>query len=435
MLKSSYDRLRAWLSEQSPRAAAATRPAAGGRTWAPLLLALLAAGAIELVGWLAPVRAAPADAPPSLDAGVAPSGAAGAVIEVHPLTSAAALPSAARNVLVLYHSRTAQGRDVAVSGTVAIPRGAPPPAGWPVILWTHGTTGLAAACAPSRDQPGGPEHAYLGGVEALLDGYVRRGYAVVATDYAGLGTPGVQPYLLGVDEGRDALDLLRAARRMDRDVGSRYVVMGHSQGGQSALFTAAAGPSYAPELSLLGVAAMAPASHIPQQIAITSRAAKPTPILVFSVYVLQSYAAFHPQADLRTILTPAALAHLGDLQTGCFDQAATSGYWSAAVPSDQFVRPFGKSTVPGLLAATEPGLLKIKTPVLLAQGLVDTFIPPASTIAVARRLCHAGSPLTLRTYPGQDHVGVLKTSANDVSAWVADRFAGGPAPTTCPARR
>jgi hypothetical protein len=185
----------------------------------------------------------------------------------------------------------------------------------------------------------------------------------------------------------------------------------------------------------VGVAAMASASHIPQRIAITSRAANPTPILVFSIYVLQSYAAFHPEADLKTILTPAALDHLDALRTGCFDQAVSFGYWSTAVPVRQFVRPFEEGTLPGLSSATEPGKLRIKAPVIMEQGLVDTFIPPASTMGLARALCRGGAPLTLRTYAGQDHVGVLRTSADDVSNWVADRFAGGLAPTTCPARR
>ena len=49
-----------------------------------------------------------------------PAGAAGQVIWARPLTSAAALPGAAENLLILYHSRTLAGRDTAVSGTISI---------------------------------------------------------------------------------------------------------------------------------------------------------------------------------------------------------------------------------------------------------------------------------------------------------------------------
>ena len=44
--------------------------------------------------------------------------------------------------------------------------------------------------------------------------------------------------------------------------GKRFVVWGHSQGGQAALFTGMIAKSYAPELTLLGVAAAAPASEL-----------------------------------------------------------------------------------------------------------------------------------------------------------------------------
>ncbi len=355
----------------------------------------------------------------------------GAVIRTLALTSSAALPSAARNLLVLYHSRTADGADIAVSGTLATPRGRPPAGGWPVIVWTHGTTGMAADCAPSRDTFAGPEHAYLGLTEALLDDYVKRGYAVAATDYAGLGTSGAQPYLLGVDEGRNALDLLRAARAIDPGIGPRYVVMGHSQGGQSALFTSAIAASYAPELTLLGGVAVAPASHVPQIIGRISTSTRPMPTLVFGVYVLEAYASRHPEMHLETVLSAQAISHLGDLQNGCFDQAASAGYWSAADPSRQFTHPFEPSMLPGLSLATDPGQLRIEAPTFVAQGLEDAFIPAAATRDVAARLCRAGAPLLYRTYAGESHVGVLSRSKDDAAAWVADRFAGRPAPSNC----
>ena len=360
-----------------------------------------------------------------------PPAGSGVVIRTRPLSSAAALRHARRNILVLYHSRTSDGRDVAVSGTIAVPPGRAPAGGWPVILWTHGTTGMAPICAPSRDAPDGPEHAYLTITEALLDDYVSRGYAVVATDYAGLGRPGVQTYLLGVDEGRSAIDLLRAARRLSLGVGRRYIVMGHSQGGQSALFTTAIGPIYAPELSLAGGVAIAPASHIPQHIAETSVSQTPTPVLVFSVYALEAFAAHRHGPDLDQVLSPDALAHLGDLQRGCFDQAASAGYWSSAIPTRQFARPFNEILLPGLSEATEPGALRIAAPVFIAQGLADGFIQPATTIDVAARLCGSRTAVLLRTYPDADHVGALGASKDDVAAWVADRFAGRTTNSNC----
>src|SRR6185437_3576372 len=216
-----------------------------------------------------------------------PAAQHGKVIRSRPLTDAAALPSAARNLLVMYHSTSEDGKDVAVTGTVAIPAGDPPAGGWPVTTWTHGTTGIAPFCAPSLDTPAGPEHQFLGMHEVVMDDYVKRGYVVVATDYEGLGPPGIHPFLQGASEAHGALDLIRAAREIDPRVGTRYVAIGHSQGGQADLFTAALGPTYVPELKLLGNIALAPASHIQATLNAMMHASAPSYALGYAIYVLE----------------------------------------------------------------------------------------------------------------------------------------------------
>jgi hypothetical protein len=160
-------------------------------------------------------------------------GEPGSVIRVQTLLNSAALPNAARNLLVIYHSRTMDGKDIAVSGTIAIPHGSPPAGGWPVTTWAHGTTGIAPGCAPSRDTARGPEHKFLAMKQRLMNSYVKRGFVVLATDYEGLGpTGGIHPFLQGIPAARNALDIIRAARKIDPNIGKRYVFIGHSQGGR-----------------------------------------------------------------------------------------------------------------------------------------------------------------------------------------------------------
>ena len=62
-------------------------------------------------------------------------------------------------------------------------------------------------CAPSLY----PDRA---GLIWNLGDMLSQGYIVVATDYPGLGTDGIHPYLIGESEGRAVLDLVRAARRL-----------------------------------------------------------------------------------------------------------------------------------------------------------------------------------------------------------------------------
>jgi len=362
---------------------------------------------------------------------VGPAAARGALIWARPFNAAAALPSAARNYRVLYHSRRPDDSDVTVSGTVAIPSGNPPAAGWPLITWTHGTTGLALRCAPSNDTLDGPEHRYLSITQAMLDAFVKRGYVVVATDYQGIGAEGTPAYLVGSGEGRSAIDIMRAAREIDLAIGTRYVVMGHSQGGHADLFTAAIGPDYAPEFTLLGNVAMAPASHIGELVQEVVTGSHPSPILPFVTYVLQSYAAYYPEIALERILTPQAIGHLRDTWEGCIDEALAFGYWAESIPSRQFVTQPDLGLLLKATAANEPGQLRIAAPTLLIQGTSDRTIPPQATDAVARDLCRVGNSVSYRTYSDASHEGVLTVAKADVEAWVDARFAGVKATSNC----
>jgi pimeloyl-ACP methyl ester carboxylesterase len=403
-----------------------------------VLLALFRAAALScgLIIGLAPLCLAEAELnrqDPSLDGPPLrrPGAARGALISAQPLNTAAALPSAARNFLVLYNSRSPDDSDVVVSGTVSIPAGNPPAGGWPLITWTHGTTGLAPQCAPSSDTVEGPEHRYLSTTQAMLDAFVRRGYVVVATDYEGFGSSGTQAYLVGLGEGRSALDLMRAARKIDLAIGTQYVVLGHSQGGQADLFTAAIGPDYAPEFKLLGNVAMAPASHIGELVQEVVNGSHPSPNLPFATYLLQSYAAYYPEIALELILTPRAIEHLRDTWDGCIDNALASGYWAKSVPSRQFVALPDLGPLLRAAAANEPGQLRIVAPTLLIQGTSDRTIPPKNTDAVARDLCRVGNSVSYRTYPDASHEGVLDVARADIEAWVDARFAGFEATSNC----
>ncbi|MDB5414601.1 MAG: secretory lipase precursor [Rubritepida sp.] len=349
--------------------------------------------------------------------------------------TAVALPGAARNLLVLYQSLTLEGVPVAVSGTVSIPRGRPPEGGWPLITWTHGTTGISPACAPSLDVPGGTEHYYLGPSRERLDGLVRLGYAVVFSDFQGLGVTGgsIHPFLQGEAEARGALDIMRAARQIDRDIGESYAVMGHSEGGQAALFTAQFGPSYVPELSLLGTVAFAPASDMAGRIQGLTSTAEPSGALVYAMYFLQSVASNHSDIDLRRILTPQALDHLPQTQRECVSPTLAAGYWATAIPRDQFIAGADLASVMQLALANDPGRVRISAPVFIMQGSADVTVPPGGTDLVASSMCANGNELLYSVLPGADHESVVQQGNEAAIAWVQARFQRLAATSNCSA--
>lgn len=360
-----------------------------------------------------------------------PAGEAGAVLRARALDGTMALPSAARNSLVMYLSRDPSGAPVAVTGTVSVPQGVPPASGWPVITWTHGTTGLAAVCGPSRDTDTGPEHDYIEVIRGLLDQFVAQGYAVVATDYQGLGMDGFHPFLQGRPNGWNALDMLRAARSLEPEIGTRYAVMGHSQGGHADLFTAAEGPGGLQGFDLVGNIAMAPGSQIASRLDLVRKSDKVELSLPYVTYVLISYATTHPEIALDRILSAEAIAAVPELYDQCMTHALTEGHWATALAKDQFLPDPDLTAFLDVASQNEPGALKIAVPTLILQGDKDVTVFPSATDRLADQLCAGGNDLEYRVVPGADHDGAMSEGAPVALAWMADRFAGKPAASNC----
>ena len=216
------------------------------------------------------------------------TGKPGRLIRDEPLYGHAVPDAADRAYRVIYESTSGKGEiqdgalavsgiRIGVSGIVAFPPGQPPDGGWPVVTWAHGTVGSADKCAPSMDEylvfndTDGPDPLHMLRTlnmepHGLLNAFLRAGYLVAMTDYEGLGCYGNHPYLLGESEGRGILDIVPAARvlaaREGHPTADGYSIVGHSQGGQAALFAAGMADRYGTAGRLLAVAALAPASNL-----------------------------------------------------------------------------------------------------------------------------------------------------------------------------
>ncbi len=395
--------------------------------------------AVALMGLLAPREAGALPAGPEgaafyVPPSPLPDGGAGTPIWSRALSGTMALPSAARNELLLYLSVDPNGKTVPVSGTLSIPKGTAPEGGWPVIVWTHGTTGLSPVCAPSLDTETGPEHGYIKVIQPLLDRFISDGFAVVATDYQGLGVAvGFHPFLIGAPNGKNALDMLRAARAIEPGIGKRYAVVGHSQGGQADLFTAAEGPAYLPDYTLVGNIAMAPGSHIKARLETIMASDQTELALPYVLYAMRSYAAYDPAIDLSGILTDTTIANLPELDEQCMSYALTKTSFATAIAKDAFLAAPKLDAFLAKAKDNEPGLLAIGVPTVIMQGDADVTVRPVDTDAVAAELCEGGTLLDYRTYPGADHQGVMKDGADDAATWLKARFAGEKAASNCDA--
>ncbi|MET8796871.1 lipase family protein [Nocardia sp. NPDC004568] len=368
--------------------------------------------------------------------GVAPAAPpvpGGILLGARPLTTVAALPSAGRTDLITYTSHDAHGRPIVVSGTVAVPRSAPPATGWPVISWAHGTTGYADPCAPSRDIDTGPAHDYLGPVTQVLDTWIQRGYAVVQTDYQGLGTLGGHPYINGLSEANTVTDIVQAARALDHSIGTDWVAAGHSQGGQAALFTAQYAASRQPELSLKGAIAIAPGGiGLSRMVEFVDSgqpgaeaAAAFLPLIVLGAHVVQ------PAIDPGTLFTPAAQPMLHAARTGCVAQIRDV----PPIPATEIFEPDADfSALTRYLEEQDPSVTVPAVPVMIAQGTADTLVTTPGTNSLVDALCDKGATVDYRIYDGQDHRAAVPGSLADAQRFVAAALSGEPATDTCAAR-
>jgi acetyl esterase/lipase len=352
------------------------------------------------------------------------AGPAGQMIWSRQVTGAAALPGAAETLLVLYHSSTLAGQDTAVSGTISIPAGQPPAGGWPVLSWTHGTTGVADICAPSRDAPGHPSHIYNQLADATLSQWVKRGYVVLKTDYEGLGTPGSHPYLVGASEARSTVDILLAARQLIPAIGRSWAVMGHSQGGHAALFTASLAPAWAPDLDLIGAVAIAPVAGAHDMIVALRDAHTSAPTLGFLALVLIGAAAADHTVRVDQMLTPAALRLLAKAEVVGIDDLSTLGSPAPLVPAEMFRPDADLGPLLKVLAANDPAMLRPRTPVLIVQGNDDPIVGRRSTDHIARSLHASGAMLAYHRYPGLGHYDLIQAAHGENLQWIDTRLAG-----------
>jgi acetyl esterase/lipase len=351
------------------------------------------------------------------------AGPAGSLIRKEPRGGAAAGATAYK---VLYRSTKPDGMPIAVSGIVIVPAGQPPAGGWPIVAWAHPTTGVVPHCAPSLalfvfQQMAGSRH------------LLANGYAIAATDYPGLGTPGPHPYLVGDSEARAVIDSVRAARSLaGLENSTRYAVWGHSQGGQAALFTGMISRSYAPELQLVGVAAAAPATDLSQLMTDDLNTAGGRNLTAMTMW---SWARVF-NAPINEVVEPAAMRTVDALANQCIEGAfdlyvrekmsAPLATTFLSVKNPATVEPW-KS----LLVQNTAGHLPADLPVFLSQGLSDGLVRPAVTEAYKQRLCKAGSKVRLLLMPGVSHGFIGYDSADAAADWIADRFHGKAPPSDC----
>ncbi len=320
-----------------------------------------------------------------------------------------ALPPGVNALRILYHSRSAGGQDVATSGVVLYPDGKPPVAGWPVIAWAHSVDGVARCCAPSlaRNVQHGP----------YLSMYVNLGYAVVATDYAGLGTAFRNAFSDIQSNATDVIYAIPAARAALPQLGVRWIAVGIGEGGSAVIGVAELerdirDPGYLGSIAISGL-------DDPRERYKSSE----TPL--FLAYGIKTV---YPKFDVKDILTDKGMELYAQVVESCSDPARQSKYspadiWKPNWANNSFVQQY--------LARNTPGQKTSERPMLIISSELDPSTPINRTAEMISRMCKRGDRIQFDRYTESEMSGLFGDSVGDQISWMEARFSGRPATSNC----
>jgi pimeloyl-ACP methyl ester carboxylesterase len=306
----------------------------------------------------------------------------------------------------------------------------------PIFTWCHGTTGLGdAACPSAQPDPARELITYFEpratqqidfGVPGM-QGFIDDGWVVCATDYQGLGTPGMHQYTVNITNARDAVYLARAARQLDAGAGTTLGCAGWSQGGGAAAAVAELEPQDYGDLRLIGTVPMSPgvgkiALENPASItaALTNPTVPPDSHLV--MVLAGTYAANHSALQLSQAFTPLGVEiietawniqpvhHLNDVIARMFrlkgavlnPDPPNFGEWKDAIDA-------------GSAAQKKP-----VAPVLVCIDTFDngTVVPVSWQRAYVDAVKALGGSIEIREYPKDDHFSLPPSCVGDARTWL-----------------
>ena len=345
---------------------------------------------------------------------------AGSLLKVEKNANASAftLPPNTAISRIMYQSETLNGSLVPTSAYVLwpyVPRKLHD--GYPIVSWTHATTGIFAECGPSHVR----DLWYHWMVPFAL---VQQGYVVVAPDYRGLGVGKdawgrkiLHPYLANPSQANDVFYAVQAAQTAFRKLSKRFVVVGNSQGGGVA-WGVAQRQKQRPVQGYLGAVAGSPLTNFVAQID-ALKAVGYLPALV-----LRGLQSVYPDFDVGSILTEEGIRRFGlaeEIQ-GC------NSVFTTFMSNETLYRP-GWQHLPRVEAfqnRTGNGGRDFAGPLLVVQGGADQVVPASVTDEYVNKTAELfpDHQLEYQRYAGATHIPAMYAAQRNWLQWVEDRFEG-----------
>ena len=365
-------------------------------------------------------------------------------------TKAPAATTPVNTYRLSYRTKRGNGAWAISSARVFLPQ---TPLGYPlpIIVVAHPSMGVADSCAPTKDPAATSD---------LALPWAGKGYAVIAPDFAGLGTDGIQGYVDGRDTGQSTLDAARALRKLHTRAtfDARIGMVGYSQGGGAVLAAQGLEKTYGSGGKLTAVAAMAPQwqsrldsfgtltlLRTPMNLTISTGYTKPV------IAMMRQYGYFATQlpaghegdsfpsagrTDMISALDGMCLIVFGGWVQGThfkLGDLVDEGFRASTIacldtPTDPACQEPGKSYLQFLRDNIIPGD-PTGAPVLYLQGMFDTVMPPAEEAACnVPKLQQDGVDLTFCT-SGALHSNIVALDGDLAQRWAEAKLSGTQVPT------
>ncbi|KFF67125.1 lipase [Pectobacterium brasiliense] len=341
----------------------------------------------------------------------------GTLIEKTALDAKNGLQEASEQYLIRYRSLSGvDGKSLREdTGAVFIPKGEAPKGGWPVVVWTHGTIGVGTSCAPSLNPRSERDSQYL-------NTWLSLGFAIVAPDYAGLGSAGLHHYLNARGEAWSVLDSVKAALSAF-PLRNQLILVGQSQGAHAAFASAGYQPDYAPDLHIVSTVLTGTPYFDDKTSAATLFAGKNgvkeggDPKLPYVMYIYLSAADTKKELNADDYFTPKAVADVPAAREMCIGEL-TQKVMDDGLNADNSLKP----AIQELLQSQTPSLryntLKIAHPVFIGIGTHDINVPTEMQRVFARDVTKAGTSVDVHEYKDMSHSETVNVSLRDSVSFV-----------------
>lgn len=300
------------------------------------------------------------------------------------------------------------------TGAVFIPKAQPPKDGWPVIVWNHGTVGIAPSCAPSL----APKNSR---VSQYLNTWLSLGFAIVAPDYPGLGSSGLHHYM---DERATAWSALDSAKAVLKEfpLSNNFIFMGQSQGAHAAFASVGYQPEYAPELNILGAIITGTpyfSDNLLENFISDDIHDEGDRKLPYAIYLYLSAADKNDALKAEDYFQELALPYVEKAKTLCISPLSQL-VMDNKLNSSNSLKPKFKELLEQESASLNYKKLLVNKPVFIGIGLSDIHVLTIWQQEFAADVLKAGTIAEVHEYADIGHLDVYNVSLRDSVPFVLE---------------